>query len=202
MMTRPITSHWLQAALTLSIVLTGTVGLLSGCGDVYTNASMGGGIVEPSDDIDLVSNSHRVTERLIDTSQQILDPDKPIIVASLVNVTDFEKSSVLGQIVGEQISSRLTQLGYTTREMRFRGNILIREGSGELALSRDAQKISHEQEAQAVITGVYAVAENAVYVTLRLIRAHDSSVLSSFDYSLPKNDNISSLLESDPLFTY
>ena len=201
-MTRPITSHWLQATLTLSIVLTGTVGLLSGCGDVYTNASMGGGIAEPSDDIDLVSNSHRVTERLIDTSQQILDPDKPIIVASLVNVTDFEKSSVLGQIVGEQISSRLTQLGYTTREMRFRGNILIREGSGELALSRDAQKIRDEQEAQAVIVGVYAVAENAVYVTLRLIRAHDSSVLSSFDYSLPKNDNISSLLESDPLFTY
>ena len=201
-MRRLMTWHLPQALTTLSIVLIGAGGLLGGCGDVYTNASMGGGIAERIDDIDLVSNSHRVTERLIDTSQQILDPDKPIIVASLVNVTDLEESSVLGRIIGEQIRSRLTQLGYMTREMRFRGNILVREGSGELALSRDAQKIRDEQEAQAVIVGVYAVAENAVYVTLRLIRAHDSAVLSSFDYSLPKNDNISSLLELDPLFTY
>ena len=56
---------------------------------------------------------------------------------------------------------------------------------------------SQAQEAQAVVTGVYAVANNTVYVTVRLIRAHDSLVISSFDYSLPRTENIASLLEMD-----
>ena len=197
-----MTFNWFRSILAAGLLSVGVAGLLSGCSDVYTGASFRDHAAQGQRDVDLVANSHRVTERLVDTSQQILDMEKPIIVASLVDVTDLEQSSVLGRIVGEQISSRLTQLGYTTREMRFRGNILVREGDGELALSRDVQKISKAQEAQAVVTGVYAVADNTVYVTLRLIRAHDSLVISSFDYSLPKNENISSLLEMDSFLIY
>jgi len=197
-----MTFNWFRSILAAGLLSVGGAGLLSGCSDVYTGASFRDHAAQGQRDVDLVANSHRVTERLVDTSQQILDMEKPIIVASLVDVTDLEQSSVLGRIVGEQISSRLTQLGYTTREMRFRGNILVREGDGELALSRDVQKISKAQEAQAVVTGVYAVADNTVYVTLRLIRAHDSLVISSFDYSLPKNENISSLLEMDSFLIY
>ena len=201
-MARLLTFSWLRPLLGTGFLWVGMLGLLSGCSDVYTGSSFRDHATQGWDDVDLVANSHRVTERLVDTSQQILDREKPIIVASLVDVTDLEHSSVLGRIVGEQISSRLTQLGYTTREMRFRGNILVREGDGELALSRDVQKISKTQEAQAVVTGGYAVADNTVYVTLRLIRAHDSLVISSFDYSLPKNKNISSLLEMDSFLIY
>ena len=197
-----MTFNWFRSMLAAGLLLAGVAGLLSGCSDVYTGASFPDQAARGHGDVDLVANSHRVTERLVDTSQQILDREKPIIVASLVDVTDLEQSSVLGRIVGEQIRSRLTQLGYTTREMRFRGNILVREGDGELALSRDVQKISKAQEAQAVVTGVYAVADHTVYVTLRLIRAHDSLVISSFDYSLPKNENISSLLEMDSFLIY
>ncbi len=197
-----MTFNWFRSILAAGLLSVGVAGLLSGCSDVYTGASFRDHAAQGQRDVDLVANSHRVTERLVDTSQQILDMEKPIIVASLVDVTDLEQSSVLGRIVGEQISSRLTQLGYTTREMRFRGNILVREGDGELALSRDVQKISKAQEAQAVVTGVYAVADSTVYVTLRLIRAHDSLVISSFDYSLPKNENISSLLEMDSFLIY
>ena len=197
-----MTFNWFRSILAAGLLSVGVAGLLSGCSDVYTGASFRDHAAQGQRDVDLVANSHRVTERLVDTSQQILDMEKPIIVASLVDVSDLEQSSVLGRIVGEQISSRLTQLGYTTREMRFRGNILVREGDGELALSRDVQKISKAQEAQAVVTGVYAVADSTVYVTLRLIRAHDSLVISSFDYSLPKNENISSLLEMDSFLIY
>ena len=197
-----MTFNWFRSILAAGLLSVGVAGLLSGCSDVYTGASFRDHAAQGQRDVDLVANSHRVTERLVDTSQQILDMEKRIIVASLVDVSDLELSSVLGRIVGEQISSRLTQLGYTTREMRFRGNILVREGDGELALSRDVQKISKAQEAQAVVTGVYAVADSTVYVTLRLIRAHDSLVISSFDYSLPKNENISSLLEMDSFLIY
>jgi len=104
-------------------------------------------------------------------------------------------SSNLGRIVSEQIASRLTQLGYSTREMKFRGSFLVRKGGGEFVLSRRVQAISKKQEAQAVVTGVYAVARNDVYVTLRLIRAGDSSIISSYDYMLPMGPDTVALLD-------
>ena len=151
-------------------------------------------------DFDIVANSYQATERLLHGSQQPLDKEKPILVASLVNVANLELSSDFGRIVSEQIASRLTQLGYETREMKFRGSFLIRRGGGEFVLSRELRDVSKKQEAQAVITGVYAVAKDVVYVTLRLIRAEDSKVIASFDYMLGLGPNTAALL--DPYDTY
>tara|TARA_Y100000758_G_scaffold263082_1_gene201875 strand:- start:77 stop:616 length:540 start_codon:yes stop_codon:yes gene_type:complete len=176
-------------------------GLLAACSDVYTNDA-----AYMSEDnmpmVDLVGTSHQVVDRLVDTSQQLLDKGKPIIVASLVNVSDLQESSVLGRIVAEQIRSRLTQLGYVTQELRYRGSVLVRAGNGELVLSRDVKNIRDVQQAQAVVAGVYAVAENNVYLTLRILRAEDGTVISSADYALPKGEDVTSLLDSDPVSSY
>ena len=79
-----------------------------------------------------------------------MDQNKPILVASLVDVSDMRQSSDLGRIVSEQVSSRLTQLGYQTKEMKFRGSFLVSEGAGEFVLSRALRDISRKQDAQAV----------------------------------------------------
>jgi TolB-like protein len=191
-----------QSRLALSFVLVCCMaGLISGCADRYTNdaAFLSGG---SSEAVDLVAASHQVVDRLVGSSQQILDQSKPIMVASLVNVNDLEQSSVLGRIVSEQVRSRFTQLGYTTKELRYRGNIMVRAGSGELVLSRDVKNLSDAQQAQAVVAGVYAVAETKVYVTLRVLRAEDGTVISSADYALPKGEDVTSLLGHDPLSIY
>lgn len=174
--------------------------LFAGCSDVYTNdaAYMSG----QQSGGDLVESSHQVVDRLVDTSQQVLANDRAIMVASLVNVSNLQESSALGRIVAEQIRSRLTQLGYTTQELRYRGDVLVRAGDGELVLSRDVKNISDAQQAQAVVAGVYAVAESNVYVTLRILRAVDGTVLSSADYALRKGEDVTSLLESGPVSIY
>ena len=77
-----------------------------------------------------------------------------------------------------------------------------RSGSGELVLSRDVKNLSEAQQAQAVVAGVYAVAETNVYVTLRILRAEDGTVISSADYALPKGEDVTSLLGNDPLSIY
>ena len=148
-----------------------------------------------SRDTDIVANSHQAAERLVGSSLQTLDKNKPILVASLVNVANLGQTSNLGRIVSEQITTRITQLGYETREMKFRGSFLIRKGSGEFVLSRSLREISRKQDAQAVIAGVYAVASDVVYVTLRLIRAEDSTVISSYDYKLPLGPNTLALVD-------
>lgn len=175
------------------VCVLAAVGLLSACSDVYTNDAAYL-TTDGSSSVDLVASSHQVADRLVDTSQQLLAHDEPIMVASLVDVNDLQQSSALGRIVAEQIRSRLAQLGYVTRELRYRGDILVRAGNGELVLSRDAKSISDAQQAQAVVTGVYAVAETNVYVTLRILRADDGTVISSADYALPKGEDVTSLL--------
>lgn len=169
--------------------------LLGACSDQYDGAV-------PSDesayatDVDLVANSYQAAERLLRGLQQPLDMNKPVLVATLVDVADMRQSTDLGRIVSEQVSSRMTQLGYQTREMKFRGSFLVRQGGGEFVLSRALRDISQKQDAQAVIAGVYAVARGGVYITLRMIRASDSAVLASYDYRLPLGPDTASLLGS------
>ena len=145
-------------------------------------------------DADLVANSYQAAERLLRGLQQPLDQGKPVLVATLVNVADMRQSSDLGRIIAEQVASRLTQLGYETKELKFRGSFLVREGGGEFVLSRAVRDISRQHDAQAVVAGVYAVAYDDVYVTLRAIRATDSAVMASYDYRLPLGPNTRALL--------
>lgn len=175
---------------------------VAGCADIYTNDSIYGAPPAASEDADIVATSHQVAERLVNGARQPLDQDKPILVASLVDVANLDRSSDLGRLISEQIASRLAQLGFQTREMKFRGSFLVRRGGGEFVLSRDLRDISRAQDAQAVVAGVYAIAENAVYVTLRLIRAEDGVVIGAYDYALPLGPDVAALLDSDEIFAY
>ena len=170
------------------------VAALGACSNLYAGSSPASRGDVQIRDVDIVQASYQATERLVGSARQVLDKDKPILVASLVNTANLQQSSDLGRIVSEQVSSRLTQLGYDTREMRLRGAFLIREGTGELVLSRTVKDISQKQNAQAVIAGVYAVAKTNVYLTLRLVRADDGMILAAYDYTLPLGPDASALL--------
>lgn len=188
---------WAVLAGLLAVVL------VTACSDRYvggesTFRKQDGGV----SDSDIIANSYQATERLLRGSHQPLDKDRPILVASLVNVANLQLSSNLGRIISEQISSRLTQLGYQTREMKFRGSFLIKQGAGEFVLSRALRDISQRQEAQAVVTGVYAVAKRRIFVTLRLIRAEDSTVIASYDYALPLGPDTLALLGTQDSLDY
>ena len=145
-------------------------------------------------DVAMVAASYQATERLLRTAQQPLGKDRPVLVASLVNVANLTQSSNLGRIISEQVATRLVQLGYEIREPTYRGTVLVKEGGGQFVLSRRLQDVSREQEAQAVIAGVYAVARRVVFVTLRAIRAADGTVIASYDYTLPLGPDTAALL--------
>lgn len=147
-------------------------------------------VVEPTAANNMIFSSYAAADRLVQTSQGGLDRTKPVLVTSLVSINRLQRSSGLGRLIAEQISSRLVSSGYTVVELKMRSSILIAEGKGEFILSRDVQEISRSRGAQAVIAGTYAVGANSVYVNVRLIRASDSKILSSYDYALHLDDNI------------
>ncbi len=147
-------------------------------------------MVEPTAANDMIFSSYAAADRLVQTPQGGLDRTKPVLVTSLVSINRLERSSGLGRLIAEQISSRLVSSGYTVAELKMRNSILIEEGKGEFILSRDVREISRSRGAQAVIAGTYAVGADSVYVNVRLIRASDSKILSAYDYALRMDDNI------------
>ena len=169
-------------ALTLVLGITACAGPRTGSKTPGANDSAG-----------LIFSTYGATDRLIQGSRVPLDPAKPVIVTSLVAIDDFNQSSSLGRLVGEQVASRLVMSGYNVVEVTLRKNLLVKQGVGQVMLSRDVKDISRLNSAQAVAVGTYAVGEEDVFLNLRLIRAGDGRILSAHDFTVKNDRNISSL---------
>jgi len=141
----------------------------------------------------LIFSSYGAVDRLIENSQVALDPAKPILVTSLVALDDFNQSSSLGRLIGEQMASRFVLSGYSVVEVTLRKDLLVTQGGGQFMLSRDVKDISRLNSAQAVVVGTYAVAEEDIFLNLRLIRAGDGKILAAHDFTIRNDRNISSL---------
>ena len=142
----------------------------------------------------LIQANHRAADSLLTQGQPSLEPFKPILTATFVSIDNLNQSSRLGRVISEHVASRFTQRGVPVIEMKMRGTIFVDSGQGELLLSREVQDISQSHKAQAVIVGTYARAERYVYVTAKLVRSVDNTILAAYDYVLPLDSNVSSML--------
>ncbi|HMW17077.1 MAG TPA: FlgO family outer membrane protein [Accumulibacter sp.] len=140
--------------------------------------------------------NYSAVDTLIASPALALDKDSPLLVATLVNIDAMNQSSRLGRLVSEQIATRLSQQGYSVVEMKLRNNVYIREGAGELLLSRDVRDLSKSHHAQAVVVGNYAVAATYVFLTLKIVSVLDNRVLAATNYLLPLTENNKALLAS------
>jgi TolB-like protein len=145
---------------------------------------------------DVIGTSHAVADALIESAGSVLQARKPLLAATFVNIDNLEQAVSFGRIVSEQVSSRFTQRGFGVIELLLRHSVFIKQNGGEFLLSREVQNLSSEHDAQAVIVGTYAVGRKKVYITARLIRAADSIVLASHDYTLPIDNDVAYMLKS------
>jgi len=123
-----------------------------------------------------------------------LDKSRPLIVATLANINALEESSAFGRIVAEQVSGQFTRGGYQMVEMKFRDKVFIKQNVGELLLTREIQQVAQNHSAQAVIVGTYAESDKLVFVNLKLIRPGDNIVLATYDYAVPMDKTVKSLI--------
>ena len=135
----------------------------------------------------IAKRTYDAVDNLLERSQLTIDRNGPLLVATVVNVSNLDQSSSLGRLMTEQISGRVVQLGYQVVEPKLRNNMAIK-GTGELILSRDADLLKKSFTAQAVISGTYAVGHEAVHVNLKLLELASGRLLSSADYVIPASD--------------
>lgn len=146
----------------------------------------------PAVDIELAS--YGAVDYLIETARAPLSADKPVVVTTLVDNANLAQSSPLGRLISEQLATRLAMAGYTVRELRFGNTLRVREGTGELVLSRDLRNISRTVGAQAIVVGTYTPASSRVFVNAKLIHAVSGDLLSAVDFELPMSDDVKSLV--------
>jgi TolB-like protein len=145
-------------------------GALGGCARYYY------GEHAVRDPADLVVLHHGAADALL--QQVALDPAQPVLVATVVQLDRLDASSRLGRLVSEQVAGRLAQRGLRVTELRL----------------RETHQVAQAQAAQAVLVGTYAVAPQAVYVSLRLVGPQGNAVLAAHDYALPMDGNVRGLL--------
>jgi len=163
--------------------------LLSGCS--YFNGTKLEGLLGA--DENLISLSYQIAENLEENaSPRIMprNPNLPILVTSFVDNNDLNQTSRFGRILQEHISSRFVQMGYTIREIKLRKDLLIRQRSGEILLSRDLHNITPTLSAQAILVGTYSFTNRIMYISARLINPETSTIISSTDFHLVMDENV------------
>lgn len=137
--------------------------------------------------------TYRAVDRILD-SAPIITPGTLLVVASLADVQNLDRSSPFGNMAAELIRSRLVQRGMTVSEVRLRTAMRLSPGQGELMLSREAVMLARTPGAAAILTGTYAVGLQHVWVSLKLISRADSRVIAAADYALPRYVHVEGLI--------
>lgn len=119
----------------------------------------------------------------------------PVLVATVVNVNDMSRSAPLGRTLSEQYASHMATLGFNVKELKLRGDVFVKEGAGELLLSREIKDIARHHNAAMVLVGTYSAAANYTYVSLKLVRTEDSRIVRGHDYALPNDRDVQRLLQ-------
>lgn len=142
-------------------------------------------------------SSQKAADALAENLEQPVVPGQGgILVASFVNVDDMTDSSSFGRIASEQIASALARTPhlFPIAEVKLRRNVFLKEKAGEFLLSREVVDVSKQHSAQAVLVGTYAVGNQAVYVSARMVSPQNNQIVSSYDYNVPLDDNLRTLL--------
>lgn len=177
----------------MTIMKTGIISilliLLSGCSSF--NCTRLEGIL--GGETNLIKFSYKIADNLIDKALPPLmprAPNMPIVVTTFVNNNNLQQTSQFGRILQEHISSRLTQRGYTIKEIKIANTMTIEQHSGETILSRDLSKLQETQDAQAILIGTLSRTKRTLYISTRLVHPANSIVISSDDYKLCIDDRI------------
>lgn len=122
----------------------------------------------------------------------------PVLIASMVQLNDLRHSSVLGRLVMQQISSRISQFGYQVVESRLKKEYTVVPKEGEFILTRDvSEMMQKEYDAQVVLVGSYVPTPYRVYVSIRLLRISDGVVMAAHEYTLKNRREFAVLLREE-----
>jgi len=142
----------------------------------------------------IASNKAAIDKLLAGVSRENVG-QSAVLVATVVNVNDLSRAAPLGRTLSEQYASHLVANGLHVKELKLRGDVFVKEGTGELLLSREIKDIAKSHNASVVLVGTYSTAASVTYVSLKMVRTEDGRILNGHDYALPNDRDVQRLLQ-------
>lgn len=133
----------------------------------------------------MLAAHHDAAKYLIRMAGAELQPNSRMIAASFADVNNLTMSSTFGRMASQNLVSAFVIEGHLFVEMLMRSSVYIDQREGEFLLSREVADLSAQHNAPVVMVGTYAVADENVFVTARLIRTADNVIVASYDYAVP-----------------
>lgn len=110
--------------------------------------------------------------------------DNTFIVTSFSNLNRLSETSGLGRLIGENLIHELQVRRWRVFEMRTAKDVTIND-TGEISLSRDANRIRNTFKLGGVVTGTYSIAGNDIIINARVVDNETGLVLSTAQTHLP-----------------
>jgi len=136
-------------------------------------------------DADLVEVSYDAVDELQCRSTRKLPKHSLIVVSTLSNVDNLNKTSAFGRIISSQIASAFHKEGHRIIGMEMPIDLFSMKEDGALALSDETKKLLFAHKADVLVGGVYAPGRKNTYVSLRAVDLVTKSIISSADFSVP-----------------
>lgn len=142
-----------------------------------------------------IDANYKAADSLMHQLNGKLTADKPLIMATIVNIDALEQTTTLGRLVSEQLSTRLAQGGLSMLEMKLRNSVYLKRNQGELMLTREIGEVATAHNAQAIVVGSYAETSDMVFINVKVIQPNTNFVLAGQDYVLAKESIVRSMLQ-------
>ncbi len=141
-----------------------------------------------------IESNYKAADALMHQLSGKLAADKPLIMATIVNIDALEQTTTLGRLISEQLSTRLAQGGLSMVEMKLRNSVYLKRNQGELMLTREIGEVAQAHNAQAIVVGSYAETSDMVFINVKVIQPNTNFVLAGQDYVLAKEAIVRSML--------
>ncbi|NGZ85042.1 FlgO family outer membrane protein [Duganella aceris] len=142
-----------------------------------------------------IDANYKAADSLMRQLSGKLMADKPLIMATIVNIDALEQTTTLGRLVSEQLSTRLSQGGLSMLEMKLRNSVYLKRNQGELMLTREIGEVATSHNAQAIVVGSYAETSDMVFINVKVIQPNTNFVMAGQDYVLAKEAIVRSMLQ-------
>ena len=195
-LTSPAVSSRIHKLETDGIISGYTVTLNRPADRMYVDALISLSVAPSKQDafLELLQNSREAVGRLVAGLDVAATGPGPVLVATVVNVNDLSVSSPLGRTLSEQYATAMAMSGFDVKEIKLRGDVFVKEGAGELLLSRELKDIARSHNASMVLVGTFSPAAHYTYVSMKLVRTEDSRIIRGHDYALPNDRDVNRLL--------
>ena len=131
----------------------------------------------------LESHAIALARQLVQSNRQIT-ADTPVAVTSLVELDDLRSVGEVGNLLAELLAIQLQHAGWRIIDYKLTGQIDV-DARGDLALSRDFQRLPSSLAVAYLVTGVLEAGPKGWNVAVRTVNISDRSVAASASSLIP-----------------